>query len=80
MTETIKKSIDNGKFGCEIFLDLTKTFDTGYIIVLMAFHLSGLSPIYRIGNNIFLLMDVLLRNLHWHTVYLKAQCLVHYYF
>ena len=28
MTETIKKSIDNGKFGCGIFIDLKKTFDT----------------------------------------------------
>ena len=28
MTETIKKSIDNGKFGCAIFIDLKKAFDT----------------------------------------------------
>ena len=28
MTETIKKSIDNGKFGSEIFIDLKKAFDT----------------------------------------------------
>ena len=28
MTETIKKSIDNGKFGCGIFIDLKKAFDT----------------------------------------------------
>ena len=28
LTETIKKSIDNGKFGCGVFLDLQKTFDT----------------------------------------------------
>ena len=26
LTETIKKSIDNGKFGCGIFLDLQKAF------------------------------------------------------
>ena len=28
ITETIKKSIDNGKFGCGIFIDLKKAFDT----------------------------------------------------
>ena len=28
LTETIKKSIDNGKFDCGIFLDLQKAFDT----------------------------------------------------
>ena len=28
LTKTIKKSIDNGKFGCGIFLDLQKAFDT----------------------------------------------------
>ena len=28
MTETIRKTIDNGNFGCGIFLDLKKAFDT----------------------------------------------------
>ena len=28
MTETIKKSIDNGKFGCGSFIDLNKAFNT----------------------------------------------------
>ena len=28
ITESIKNSIDNGKFGCGIFLDLKKAFDT----------------------------------------------------
>ena len=28
LTESIKHSIDNGKFGCGIFLDLQKVFDT----------------------------------------------------
>ena len=28
LAESIKLSIDNGKFGCDIFLDLQKAFDT----------------------------------------------------
>ena len=28
MTETIKESIDNGTFGCGVFVDLQKAFDT----------------------------------------------------
>ena len=28
MTETIKRTIDNGHFGCGIFIDLKKAFDT----------------------------------------------------
>ena len=28
ITETIKNSVDNGKFGCGVFLDLKKAFDT----------------------------------------------------
>ena len=28
ITEKIKESIDNGKFGCGIFIDLRKAFDT----------------------------------------------------
>ena len=35
MTETIKKSIDNGKFGCGIFIHLKKAFDTVNHTVLL---------------------------------------------
>ena len=47
MTDTIKKSIDNGKFGCEIFIDVKEAFDTVNhtvllkkysIMVFVAFH------------------------------------------
>ena len=35
LTEIIKKSIDNGKFGCGIFLDLQKSFDTASHKILL---------------------------------------------
>ena len=28
ITEVIKETIDNGKFGCGVFIDLRKAFDT----------------------------------------------------
>ena len=28
MTETIKSTIDNGRYGCGVFIDLQKAFDT----------------------------------------------------
>ena len=28
MTETIRRTLDNGKYGCGVFIDLKKAFDT----------------------------------------------------
>ena len=35
LTEAIKKSVDNGKFGCRIFIDLQKAFNTVYHDILL---------------------------------------------
>ena len=60
MTETIRKTIDNGNFGCGIFIDLKKAFDTvNYSISfvnlnIMAFgasHYSCFTPAYQTENN-----------------------------
>ena len=46
ITEMIKESIDNGKYGCGIFIDLRKAFDTvNHEILLMKLEH------YGIGNN-----------------------------
>ena len=35
ITEKIKESIDNNKFGCGIFIDLRKAFDTVNHVILL---------------------------------------------
>ena len=35
MTETIKEAIDNGMFGCGVFIDLQKAFDTVNLSILL---------------------------------------------
>ena len=35
MTETIKETIDNGMFGCGVFIDFLKAFDTVNHLILI---------------------------------------------
>ena len=42
ITEKIKESIDSGKFGCGIFIDLRKAFDTvNHEILLKNWNIMG---------------------------------------
>ena len=43
ITEKIKESIDKGKFGCGIFIDLSKAFDT---VKYWIFTYLPMAPIY----------------------------------
>ena len=58
LTETIKHTIDSGKFGCGIFLDLQKAFDTVNHDIL-----SKKMEHYGIRGNV----------LHWFESYIKGR-------
>ena len=46
ITEKIKESIDEGKFGCDIFIDLRKAFDTvNHDILLMKMEHYGIRDV-----------------------------------
>ena len=67
-TESIRQTLDDGSFGCDIFVDLQKAFDTvdheillhkleyyGIVVYVM----TGLSLTYQIVNNLFLSMVII---------------------
>ena len=78
MTETIKETIDNGMFGCGVFIDFQKAFDTvNHSILINKFehygirgvgsdwfrsYLSNRKQQFKSINSLVTLLDLLQRN------------------
>ena len=65
LTEDIRKNLDKGNIGCDIFVDLQKAFDTAEHDILLArlehygirgIGMNDLNPTSLTENNLFLLM------------------------
>ena len=85
MKESIKERLDNRKYGCGIFIDLQKAFDTVNHEILFGKlehcgirgpALTGLDPILLIENKMSLFMVFVLIYLASHVGYHKALSLV----
>ena len=81
MTEKIRKTIDNGDFGCGIFIDLKKDFDTvNHSILSKKLEHYGIQGIFLKWFKSYLsnckqyvsVNGCLLRNLSYHMGFLKA--------
>ena len=81
VTELIKASIDRGKFGCGIFIDLRKAFDTvNHKILLTKLEHYGVRGNMLHWFQLFQLTENLPNHLELIVVYPKDQSLVHYSF
>ena len=82
ITEQIKSTIDTGKYGCGIFIDLKKAFYTVNHNILFAklehYGIRGnilkwFESYLLIANNLFFTMEFLLKLRRFHAVYLKGR-------
>ena len=89
LTEAIRNTLDNKRFGFCIFIDLQNAFDKVNhkillskldIILFVDVPFSGLDHIYLIeSNNMLLLMEVILTYFQLLVVYHKVLYWVHYF-